>query len=76
MHCGDGQVGERSQDVGFALEIGQSRALIQGVRKLGDHLFHGAVLDRVGEPQIAHAIDRTHAAQAQHLIDQVPFIEH
>lgn len=71
VNARDGGVVERGQQVGFALEVLDDGLPHQRVGSEVDHLFDRHQFYHIGEVQVAGAVDRSHAANADHFLNQI-----
>ena len=60
---------ERCQKIGLALEIMNDGLPRERIGRVIDHFFNGHQLGHIGEMQISGAINRTHAANADHFLN-------
>ena len=61
MECG--------KQVGFALEVLDDRIAHEWVGRGVDHFLHCHKLGHIGEVHVAGAVDRTHPANTNHLLN-------
>ncbi len=72
VNARDGWMVQRCQNIGFALEIVDDRHARVGVRCNIEHLLDSHQLGDIGKMHIAGAINRSHAANADHFLNMIP----
>ena len=77
FHCeiivdaGDGRVVQGGQQIGLPLEVLHDGFAYQGVWSGVDHFLDRHQLGHIGEMHVTSAVNRAHAANANHLLNRV-----